>query len=269
MTMISVITAVYNGADYLPDLIESLQAQTFTDYEHIIIDDGSTDDTAEVIVRYAGNDPRIRWWRRENRGQYATQNEALQTTQGKYIVVIAADDVVAEGAFTAVMAKIETQPDFIYGKTARMDEHGTPLPDIELTAPPSRWLIKQIVYAQHCSVYVRCDLIQTHDLHFDESLHYTGDWDWLIRLFAVSENIVYLRQPLASIRMHSGQTSRTATQAMINQEHRHITAKYGSSYRLHRLLTWLNNYRAMALLGFDILRKRGIGALWQRVRQRA
>src|SRR3990172_9086208 len=87
--LISVITAVYNGADYLPDLIESVQAQDYTHYEHIIIDDGSTDDGATVAVlqRYAQADSRIRWWTRENKGQYTTQNEAIEAARGDTIVI--------------------------------------------------------------------------------------------------------------------------------------------------------------------------------------
>ena len=91
----SIITPVYNGAAFLPDLIASVQAQTFSDYEHIIIDDGSTDDGATIGVLEAVDDSRIHWWTRANRGQYATQNEGIQAARGRWIVVIAADDILA------------------------------------------------------------------------------------------------------------------------------------------------------------------------------
>ena len=270
---ISVITAVYNGADYLPDLIESVQAQDFTDYEHIIIDDGSTDDgaTIAVIEHYAAHDDRIKWWSRENKGQYTTQNEALHAAQGNYVVVIAADDVfVIPGAFSVIDATIRNHPEhqFIYGKTRRMTESGDALPNIELSWRPSRWLIKHVVYAQHCSVFVNRRFLVENRLFFDESYRYAGDWDWLVRLFTTAKHIGYIKTPLSIIRMHMGQTSRSATKNQIHAEHRRVSDTYGGSYRLHVLFTRLNNYRAMGLIALDTLRTQGIKALWQRIKAR-
>lgn len=266
----SIITPVYNGAAYLGDLIASVQAQTWRDYEHIIIDDGSDDDgaTVSIIAQAAAHDPRIRWWSRPNKGQYATQNEALDAAAGQVVMVIAADDVLHEShvlAYVAQRARQTPQPDLIYGISANMAADGTPTPRLSVTWRPSRWLMRHLVYAQHCAVYLRRDLIATHNLHFDETLHYTGDWDWLVRVWEAAERIAYLKRPLATIRTHPGQTSRTAGAGAIAAEHRLVCQRYGASYRLHHLLTWLNNYRAMLRLAWHTLRTQGMGAFLRRV----
>lgn len=268
--LFSIITPVYNGARYLPDLLDSVQAQTYQEYEHIVIDDGSTDDgaTVSILERYAKEDSHIRWWTRPNQGQYATQNEAIEAAGGDYILVISADDRLNNDEILHSIADYLAQHpaiDFVYGKTAYINEANEALPDIALTWSPSTWLIKHVVYAQHCSLFVKRQFLIDHDICFDSSLHYTGDWDWLIRLFQSTDQIGYFKHFIGTIRMHSGQTSRQAKRNQIDDEHRLISQRYGGNYRLHVLITWLNNYRAMARLALHTLRTKGIRALSTRI----
>jgi len=87
-----VITPAYKAARYIGQAIESVQAQTLTDWEMIIVDDASPDETAEVVKRYL-DDPRIRLIRSErNRGECGARNLALEAAQGEWIAVLDADD---------------------------------------------------------------------------------------------------------------------------------------------------------------------------------
>lgn len=265
--LISIITPVYNGAKYLPDLIESVLAQTYSHYEHIIIDDGSTDDgaTVEVLKKY----PHLRWWSRENKGQYATQNEGLEAAKGNIVCFIAADDIFySQHIFQQVADYWMTHQnyDMVYGKTRRMDAGGRLLPDLEIHKSPSYWWIKHILYVQHCSLFVERDFLMTHGIRFDATYKHVGDWDWIIRLFQISQHIGYIRKPLSVIRMHPQQTSRVDSQERIATEHRRISENYGGSYRLHRFFSALINWRAMILLGWDTLRYQGIAAFVKRVK---
>ncbi len=91
---VSVIMPVYNGEKYLADAVESILTQTFTDFEFFIIDDGSTDGTAEIVKHYANRDKRIRFLQHErNQGQTAAQNRGIKEASGKYIARMDADDV--------------------------------------------------------------------------------------------------------------------------------------------------------------------------------
>ncbi len=94
MPTVSVIMPVYNGGEYLGEAIDSILAQTFEDFELIIVDDCSTDGSAEVIAGYAKWDSRIRALRHErNRGQGAAQSTGLAEASGDFITLMDADDV--------------------------------------------------------------------------------------------------------------------------------------------------------------------------------
>lgn len=88
---VSIITAAYNAEKYIGETIKSVLSQTFTDWEYIIIDDGSNDGTKEIIKKYL-YDKRIKYFFQENRGVSSARNLALSKSQGKYIAIIDADD---------------------------------------------------------------------------------------------------------------------------------------------------------------------------------
>lgn len=89
--LVSVVMSVYNGEKYLREAIDSILNQTFTDFEFIIINDGSTDDTLKIIKSY--KDPRIVLISRKNLGLVASLNEGIKKAKGKYIARQDADDV--------------------------------------------------------------------------------------------------------------------------------------------------------------------------------
>lgn len=91
--LISVILPVYNGAKYLSVAIESILTQTYTNFEFIIIDDGSTDTSLEIIKKYKNQDERIIVITRENKGLIATLNEGIKKAKGKYIARMDQDDI--------------------------------------------------------------------------------------------------------------------------------------------------------------------------------
>lgn len=91
--LISVILPVYNGEEYLDEAIQSILNQTYTNFEFIIINDGSTDKSLEIIKKYKEKDQRIVVISRENKGLIATLNEGIQKAKGKYIARMDQDDI--------------------------------------------------------------------------------------------------------------------------------------------------------------------------------
>ena len=90
---VSVLIPVFNGEPYLAAAIESVQAQTFEDYEFIIVDDGSTDGSADMIAGFAASDPRIRAYRKSNSGISETLNLGIAEARGDWIARLDADDI--------------------------------------------------------------------------------------------------------------------------------------------------------------------------------
>lgn len=91
MPKVSVVMAVYNGDAYLGDAIQSILSQSFTDFEFVIIDDGSTDKSADIIRSY--DDSRIRLFQQENRGLPASLNRGIDLSRAEYIARMDADDI--------------------------------------------------------------------------------------------------------------------------------------------------------------------------------
>ena len=95
--LFTVATITYNSGKWVRQAIESVLASSFTDFEYLISDDCSTDDTWAIIQQY--NDPRIRAWRNEsNHGEYPNRNTILQQATGRYIIYIDGDDILYKGS---------------------------------------------------------------------------------------------------------------------------------------------------------------------------
>ena len=90
---VSVVMPVYNGEKYLAEAVESILGQTLRDFEFVIINDGSTDGSADILRRYQQEDARIRFYHQENQGWVASANRGCQLAQGEYIARMDHDDV--------------------------------------------------------------------------------------------------------------------------------------------------------------------------------
>jgi len=109
---VTALTTVYNGARYLDEAIDSILAEEFTDFEYVIVDDGSTDDTAAVLARATSRDPRILVLRNEtNRGIAASANRGLAIARGQYIARLDSDDISMPGRFAREVAVLDAHPD--------------------------------------------------------------------------------------------------------------------------------------------------------------
>lgn len=94
--LISIIVPVYNAEQYLPRCIDSILAQTFTDFELLLIDDGSTDSSGKICVEYAGKDFRIRVFHKENGGVSSARNVGLDKARGEWVCFADSDDKMSE-----------------------------------------------------------------------------------------------------------------------------------------------------------------------------
>ena len=127
--LISVVMPVYNYARYVAQAVESILAQTFTDFEFLIIDDGSTDRSLAILNRYAGRDPRIRLVSRPNTGLVAALNEGLGLARGELIARMDADDVALPQRFEIQAAYLRAHPAVVCvgGQIMKIDAAGRDL----------------------------------------------------------------------------------------------------------------------------------------------
>ncbi|MFT3753406.1 MAG: glycosyltransferase [Paludibacter sp.] len=119
--LVSIITPTYNHEKYIGDCIQSVQSQTYENWEMIIVDDGSTDDTYSIAKKLSYNDPRIKVFTQKNIGIFRlgeTYNFALSKAQGKYIAVLEGDDIWLPEKLIMQIEAIEADKDIVlsFGK---------------------------------------------------------------------------------------------------------------------------------------------------------
>ncbi len=108
---VSVVMSVYNGEAFLPEAIESILGQTLREFEFLVVDDGSTDRTAEILAGYASRDRRVRVVRHENKGRAASLNVGIGLATGKYIARMDADDIAMPYRLEEQMEFMERHPE--------------------------------------------------------------------------------------------------------------------------------------------------------------
>lgn len=115
---ISVIIPCYNYGRYIPQALESLRRQSFTQWECWVVDDGSTDDTAAIVQGMTGSDPRIHYVFQENSGQPVARNTGLLHARGDCIQFLDADDLLEPEKFRLQLAHLDEHPatDVVYGE---------------------------------------------------------------------------------------------------------------------------------------------------------
>ena len=133
MPKVSVVVPAYNARKYLAECLESVCAQTFTDWELIVVDDGSTDDTAAIARPYCERDPRIRLHTQENGGVASARNRglALADPQMEYFLFLDQDDFLHVDSLETLLGALESaeSASAVYGLPQAVNECGRPLSD--------------------------------------------------------------------------------------------------------------------------------------------
>lgn len=119
-TGITVVVPIYNVAQYLPACLESIARQTFTDLQVVMVDDGSTDNSADIAAEFAAKDPRFQLVKQANGGLGAARNTGTDHADGKYLAFLDSDDVVPAHAYESLYRSLEeTGSDFATGVVRR------------------------------------------------------------------------------------------------------------------------------------------------------
>lgn len=122
---VSVIIPAYNAAPYLSEAVESVFRQTFSDFEALVIDDGSTDETPRIAERFR---PRLAYCRTEHQGRAAARNEGLRRARGEYVAFLDADDVWEPDRLERGVRLLDQRPEIglVHGEVAAIDGDGNP-----------------------------------------------------------------------------------------------------------------------------------------------
>ncbi|MFA5205622.1 MAG: glycosyltransferase [Lentisphaeria bacterium] len=200
---ISVIVPCYNAGGLIGDALASIRRQNYAPLEIIVIDDGSTDDSAERIKRL-GDD--ILFLRQDNRGPAAARNAGLKRATGDYIAFLDADDLWPEGKLTAQAARLERQPELamVTGRIQYVRLEGAP-------EPAARFEDGDTVTSVYLGALLARRVLFDQVGLFDEKLRFSEDHDWYLRVRESGAGIGVQPEVTLIYRRHAGNMTRGKT----------------------------------------------------------
>lgn len=211
LPVVTVITPAYNQGHFLRETIESVLAQDYPHIEYIVLNDGSTDNTEELLKEYTG---RIQWETQKNMGQTPTINKGWAMTKGRIITWLNSDDTFLPGAVRKAVDYLIEHPEtgVVFGDTILTEADGTPVRN----SPPQppfdymRFLTNCNNTVSQPSAYIRREVIEKVG-ELDPHYYYFMDWDLWLRC-GLYFRIDHIEDLMSTYRLHA--ESKTVAQSI-------------------------------------------------------
>jgi glycosyltransferase involved in cell wall biosynthesis len=205
--LVSVVIPSYNRAQYIAETIESVLAQTYPNIEVIVIDDGSTDDTAKVVERFAHQ---IRYVIQENSERGASRNHGLRLATGEYIAFLDSDDLWLPRMAEQCVDYLEARPDVgvVYADAMQIDDRGNELRVLRVRGPSGQVTDSLL---ERTFIFMAAHLVRTSAVREiggfceDRQLSGSEDWEMWVRL-SLRTRFAYLPNIVGKVRTHPGNT---------------------------------------------------------------
>lgn len=204
--LVSVVIPAYNQARFITSALESILAQSYSPIEVIVVNDGSTDDTAKILKQYTG----IQVIEQENKGLSAARNAGILASKGDLIALLDSDDVMVQERIQFQVAYLQDNPDIdvVYTALTVIDENGKVLNTIRRESlPPDQFLAFEFFRNQvpsPSSILAKSEVFQKEP--FDATFRIGEDLEWIIRT-AHQFTFGYLDKPLTHYRRHQSNLS--------------------------------------------------------------
>ncbi len=209
--LFSIIVPVYKVEKYLSQCVESVLGQSFSDYEIILVDDGSPDKCPDICDDYAKKDARVRVLHKPNGGLSDARNAGLEIAQGEYIIFIDSDDYWDDSKALEKICELITQqaPDAVTWRYKKYFEDSNQFESVGYTVnysqnPSFQELIKSRNFTvSACGKAIKKELFEQHNLKFEKGI-YSEDIGWCARLLAVTSDIIPSNLDFYIYRQRSG-----------------------------------------------------------------
>ena len=199
MCKVSIIMPVYNKEKYVRKAIESILAQTLTEWELIIIDDGSTDLSYSICLEYTG-DKRIKVFHIKNGGVSRARNTGLDYARGEYVTFIDSDDYITENYLEKLY---QPEYDMIIGGLTKVNYEGIVLAEVlpslsgmkEISEVAAGFYKEQIetgIYGFVAGKLTRRCIIEEKHIRFDEEIQLAEDYEFYLRIYKILKKIYFL-----------------------------------------------------------------------------
>lgn len=226
LPLVTIITPAYNREKLVAETVESVLSQDYPHLEYIVLDDGSTDGTLEVIKRY---DDRLRWESHPNRGETRTVNRGFELARGEIIGVVNSDDPLLPGAVAKLVAALVAHPEVVvvYPDWQIINESGE---QMQKMSSPDFNGAADMIRRHHClpgpGAFFRRSLVEKIGGR-DPLYRYVGDLEFWFRAACIGK---FLRVPeaLATFRVHTDSATINAKGEVMAQEHVKMTEAFFS-----------------------------------------
>lgn len=231
---LTIFIPAYNAAAYLPSTFDSLLSQSFGDFELILVDDGSTDETAAIAHRYAEKDPRVRVIRSPHRGEVAARNKALSTAhpRSRYFLNHDSDDISLPGKLEKQIQYLETHREIaIVGTLAEyFNDEGQVLgkPPIEVTPERIRNTFQDVNSMINSASMIRREVFERIG-GYREEFRSVDDYDFFMRALLAGMSLANIPEVLHQIRLHSNSVG--STRGKLQEQ---LRKQIQSTYRQNR-----------------------------------
>lgn len=214
---LSIIVPVYNAEKYLSEFLECLVAAYNGDFEVFLVDDGSSDSSAEIASEYAAAFPFIRVERQENAGPAAARNRGIELTGGKYIAFMDSDDFVLSASLRTMIDAVKCHnaemwiSDFcrvadnghVLDRVYQIRDTAEPILDREymdefLAAPDCVWNVWRCIFSR--------DFLNSNGLRFIEGVNLAEDLEFMVRALSRADSVAFFHNPYYHYRVNYGNT---------------------------------------------------------------
>jgi glycosyltransferase involved in cell wall biosynthesis len=221
--LVSVVTPAYNRARYLVETIDSVLNQDYPRIEHIVLDDGSTDDTWEILSRYKD---RIRWESHANMGETRTVNQGFSMARGDIVAVVNSDDPLLPGAIRAAVDAFRNRPDALvaYPDWLTIDANSKPVRTIRVRDYDYRFMVRRFQCIVGPGAFIRREAIERASGR-DAEYRFVGDFDFWLRLGLLGP-FVRIPQVVATFRVHPGSASVAQQGRAMAEEHLELARRF-------------------------------------------
>ena len=246
MCKVSVIVPVYNTEQYLPRCIDSILNQSFTDFELLLIDDGSTDGSGKICDEYAKKDSRIRVFHKENGGVSSARNVGLDKANGEWICFVDSDDELLPGGLQAMVNGISEEVDVVMAGYYELD--GDTL-RIDTTCFGGSGIIDQnkallMMYPSEDMPYMgypvgklfKRNLIFGRTISFDEHIRIKEDTLFVVTFLCESKKPIYFTS--VPVYRYLKNTSGTMNSLKVSYNP-HYLDSFDAVFEMNRRIQWL------------------------------
>jgi glycosyltransferase involved in cell wall biosynthesis len=249
---VSVIVPAYNAAVYLPHAIDSVIAQAFADWEIVVVDDGSTDDTQSVVESYRpALADKLQYIRQSNQGLPAARNTGIRAARGEFIALLDADDVWLPQRLGRGVQVLDSDPEIglVHARVARIDTKGMVIGQLKVDPRYMSGSIAHHIYIRRAHIVCPTVMFRRRCLDtagwFDETMRATEDRDLWFRI-ALHFKIEFINEILAYYRLSPSSMTSDLDRLLAGQLY-FVSKHYrsGSATRMEQLQALGNIYREL------------------------